>query len=350
MPSSIEATGREQNQRAASSGTSKIRLGFLVLSSIAIAGIVLLWLQYDGDIAEQRARVSGHSSVVALPTGRFEYAELGSGEPVLAIHGSGGGFDQGLEMVGPLAGAGYRLIAPSRFGYLGSSFPENASPALQADTFAAFLDALGIRDIFVVGGSAGALSAMQFAIRHPDRCRALVLYVPAVYAPTRRPNTSSFEGPVQVWMVRTLLRSDFLFWLAITVAPDTMTRTLLATEPAIVHAQPKEERDRISRVLWHILPVGARAEGLMLDMKTAGAPEAYPLDQIKCPVLAISAKDDLFGTAASAAYTAANVPNGKAVIYETGGHILAGRDTEASREVSAFLAATAGHLPAENDR
>jgi pimeloyl-ACP methyl ester carboxylesterase len=144
---------------------------------------------------------------------------------------------------------------------------------------------------------------------------------------------------VQVWLVQTMLRSDFLFWLAITIAPDTMTRTLLATEPAVVHAQSKEEQDRISRVLWHILPVGARAQGLMLDMKTAGAPNAYPLDEIKCPVLAISARDDLFGTADSASYTAANVPNGKAVIYETGGHILAGHDSDVWREVAAFLAA-----------
>jgi pimeloyl-ACP methyl ester carboxylesterase len=345
MPSSFGATGRPKSRRATLSGISKINRGLLVLLAIVVAGFALLWLRYDRDIAEQRARVTGQSSIVSLPTGSFEYAEVGSGAPVLAIHGSGGGFDQGLEMIAPIAAAGYRLIAPSRFGYLGSSLPENATPALQADAFAAFLDKLGIRDTLVFGGSAGALSAMQFAIRYPDRCRGLVLYVPAVYSPTRRANTSSFEGPVQVWMVRTLLRSDFLFWLAITIAPDTMTRTLLATEPAVVHAQPKEEQDRISRVLWHILPVGARAEGLMLDMKTAGAPDQYPLDQIKCPVLAISARDDLFGTADSAAYTAENVPNGKALIYDTGGHILAGHDADAWREVTAFLAAIASNKP-----
>ena len=47
---------------------------------------------------------------------------------------------------------------------------------------------------------------------------------------------------------------------------------------------------------------------------------------IACPVLAISAKDDLYGTAKSAEYTAANVRDGRLVLYRAGGHILAGQD------------------------
>jgi len=43
--------------------------------------------------------------------------------------------------------------------------------------------ASGIDKVVVVGISAGAWSSLQFAIRHPDRCRALVLLVPANYLP-----------------------------------------------------------------------------------------------------------------------------------------------------------------------
>ena len=53
----------------------------------------------------------------------MEYAQIGTGEPILVVHGAAGGFDQALDMAGPLAEHGYRLIAPSRFGYLRSGMP-----------------------------------------------------------------------------------------------------------------------------------------------------------------------------------------------------------------------------------
>jgi 2-hydroxy-6-oxonona-2,4-dienedioate hydrolase len=148
-------------------------------------------------------------------------------------------------MVGPLAEHGFRLIAPSRFGYLGSSFPDQAAPEMQADAFAVLLDELGVDSVSVFGGSAGVPSAMQLAIRHPERCRALVLLVPATFSPDRKPNTSSFEGPVAGTLIKTLLRSDFLFWLAVTFAPDELTRTILATEPAVVGQAGPQERQRV---------------------------------------------------------------------------------------------------------
>ncbi len=307
------------------------------------AGAVL-WFFYQRDMAEHAARLAAISKTVQTPFGLVESAEQGQGAPVLVIHGSGGGFDQGLEMVGPLSEHGFRLIAPSRFGYLGSSFPDQASPEMQADAFAVLLEQLGLDSVSVFGGSAGALSAMQFAIRHPQRCRALVLLVPATFSPDRKPNTSSFEGPVAGTLIKTLLRSDFLFWLAVTFAPDAMTRTILATEPAVVGQAGPQERQRVRQVLYHILPVSRRAEGLWLDMRTAGAPPRYELERITCPVLAVSAEDDLYGTAAAAAYTAEQVPNGRAVLYPTGGHILAGRNEEVWREIASFLQ-SARHTP-----
>ena len=42
------------------------------------------------------------------------------------VHGAGGGFDQGLEL-GDFARAGFRVIAVSRFGYLGTPLPADAA-------------------------------------------------------------------------------------------------------------------------------------------------------------------------------------------------------------------------------
>ena len=84
------------------------------------------------------------------------------------IHGTGGGFDQGMLAGQDFVERGLRVIAPSRFGYLRTPFPTDASAEAQADQFVCLLDELGIARTAVAGVSAGANSAMQFAIRHPS--------------------------------------------------------------------------------------------------------------------------------------------------------------------------------------
>ena len=70
---------------------------------------------------------------------------------ILVIHGAGGGFDQGLEFARPLVDAGFQVIAPSRFGYLRTPLPQDASPMAQADAHASLLDALQLEKVAVVG-------------------------------------------------------------------------------------------------------------------------------------------------------------------------------------------------------
>jgi 2-hydroxy-6-oxonona-2,4-dienedioate hydrolase len=304
--------------------------------AILVAAGVGAWTAYRSEMDDLRARLEGRSRVVESPYGPIEYALAGKGPPVLAIHGTGGGFDQGLEMIGPLAGHGFQLIAPSRFGYLRSGWPADHSPEAQADAFAWLLDRLGHRKVAVLGGSAGAISAMQFAIRHPDKCQALILLVPATYSPDRPPNTSGAKSDLAVSAMRAWLSSDFLFWASLKVAPEQMTRLLLATEPELVIAAGDAEAARVHDVLRHILPVSRRARGLVSDA-VAGDPPAYPLDQIRCPVLAISAEDDLFGTYPSAVYAAAEVSDGRLLGFRSGGHLLVGHGEEIWRNAAAFL-------------
>jgi pimeloyl-ACP methyl ester carboxylesterase len=124
--------------------------------------------------AEQRLSSIEHPTI-ASPFGTIEYAERGEGDPVLVLHGIFGGFDAAYLTVDPWIGDGFHVVAPSRFGCLGSSLPPNATVADQADAYAVLLDALGIRQAAVVGFSAGTVSAMQFGLRHPGRTTALVL-------------------------------------------------------------------------------------------------------------------------------------------------------------------------------
>ena len=91
---------------------------------------------------------------------------------MLLVHGMGGGFDQALDAARDLAARGFRVVAPSRFGYLRTPQRADATPQAQADAHACLLDALRIPRAAIVGISAGAPSCMQFALRHAARCGA----------------------------------------------------------------------------------------------------------------------------------------------------------------------------------
>ena len=305
----------------------------------AIAGAGGVGLSYGGALTAAKRRVSSGSSTIDTRFGRVEYAEAGEGRPILMIHGTGGGFDQGLDFCRPLLDAGYRIISPSRFGYLRSDFPDDPSSENQADALVELLDHLGIEKLAIAGGSAGALPALAMAIRHPERCNALLALVPASYVPGRpaTPGPTGFSASAMT----TVLRSDFLFWLALKAAPDMMIGTMLATDPAVVQAAPVAEQQRVREILWNILPVSERSRGIINDARLASNPAPMPIETITVPTLAISVEDDRFGTCEAARYIAATVPGAKLVTYPTGGHIWAGHDAELFSEVDRFLKALA---------
>src|SRR5512136_2514579 len=157
------------------------RAAAIFVGLLVIGLVVLVYANYQGDIRQAREHILVGSQVIDTPCGPIEYAVAGDGSPVLVVHGAGGGFDQGLDFTEALAQSGFRVIAMSRFGYLRTPLPADASPAAQADAHACLLDALNIRRAAVVGLSAGAPSSMQFALRYPERAAALVLLVPAAY-------------------------------------------------------------------------------------------------------------------------------------------------------------------------
>ena len=309
---------------------------FAATLPVAAAGAAA-WVRYRRDIRRERERVLAGGEIVETRCGAIEYAAAGEGPPVLFIHGAGGGYDQGLLIGRPLTEKGFRLIAPSRFGYLRTPLPEDASATAQADAHAALLDALGIERVAVVGASAGAPSAMQFALRHPDRTTALVLLVPAAFAP-REGNAPPVRTPRGTrFLFETALKSDFLFWAAIRAARSAVNRAILGTPPWVVKNAVASERARLAEVLRLIQPVTARRAGLLNDEAVVGALPRYDLERIAVPTLAISVPDDLYGTYDGARYTADHVPGARFKEYPWGGHLLVGHNDEALAEIALFL-------------
>jgi pimeloyl-ACP methyl ester carboxylesterase len=308
-----------------------------VVLVLAIAATAAVVLDYRNDIDSAFERVSTGSRIVQTPCGPIEYASAGEGDPVLVVHGAGGGFDQGMDFAKGLAAGGLRVIAMSRFGYLRTPLPADASPAAQADAHACLLDALGVKRAAIVGASAGAPSSMQFALRHPERCTALVLMVPAAYVP-RAGGAASLTTPAWTELLfDTALRSDLLFWAAIRFARETMIGSILATPPGVVAAAGAEERARVAQILDHVLPVTLRRKGLLNDAAITSALPRYELERIRTPTLAFSVADDRFGTYDAARYTAEHIPGARFVGYASGGHVWVGHHREVTAEITAFL-------------
>src|SRR5574342_536653 len=140
-------------------------------AAAAAALFALVFAAYQSDMSRARQRIASGSDVAQTACGAIEYAAVGEGPAILLVHGAGGGFDQVLE--------------PARFGYLRTPQRADATAAAQADAHACLLDFLKVARAAVIGVSAGGPSAMQFALRHGERCTALVLLVPLAYAPER---------------------------------------------------------------------------------------------------------------------------------------------------------------------
>lgn len=304
----------------------------MILASI-VGGItaflaIRLYRRYRREIRASQNRVLEGSRIVETHKGPVEYAITGSGPAVLVIHGIGGGYDQGLYL-GQLGAEGFRLISISRFGYLGTPLPREATPAAQADAIAALLDALGIAEVAIVGISAGGPSSLQFAMRHPERCAALVMVSAVNYAvPAHFLNLAG-------WFKRTY-RSDFLGWLLIRQFRWILLSIFGIAGRALKRITPAQKQ-WIDRAFEIMLPVRWRAEGIVNDLEQIASLDRLPLESIKAPTLVVHAKDDKIVLVDQGRYSAAQIKGARYVELESGGHFLLGQHQKVREEIAKFL-------------
>jgi pimeloyl-ACP methyl ester carboxylesterase len=108
--------------------------------------------------------------------GNIHYTDIGDGEAILHSHGSPGGADIGPLFFSDFAKDGYRVITPSRPGFLGTPVSMGESIDAQADFFKIFLDSLGLKSVVLHAWSGGGPPAIQFALKYPQYIKCLVLY------------------------------------------------------------------------------------------------------------------------------------------------------------------------------
>lgn len=116
------------------------------------------------------------SKTIATAKGRVHYHEVGRGDPVIFIHGSGPGVSGWANFEGNLAtfSRQYRCLVPDLPGF-GLSEANGEHPVAQGhDAIVRFLDALGIERAAIIGNSLGGGIGAKVAAKHPDRVTKLI--------------------------------------------------------------------------------------------------------------------------------------------------------------------------------
>ena len=115
----------------------------------------------------------------AIAGATINYHDLGHGQPLLLIHGSGPGVSAWANWRGvmPDLSKHFRVIAPDMlgFGHTRSDNPPTFDVERWVDQVVALLDALGLQQVDVVGNSFGGAIALHLARKHPRRVRRLAL-------------------------------------------------------------------------------------------------------------------------------------------------------------------------------
>lgn len=284
---------------------------------------------------------------VQTSRGTVQCASAGEGPAILAIHGGMGGHDQSWLLARALATTlrDKQVVAVSRPGYLGSRLALGASPDEQADVYGALLDALGIASAAIVAVSAGGPSALQFAARHPSRCRSLVL----VSACTGQLQTPP-EIAARLRLMRHLARLPglprLLKWRAERnpqagarrAIPDDAMRERTLRHP---QAGPLL-RALQSSVFEHL---SARLPGTLNDIAQFAAQEQLPAGSISAPTLVVHGRADNVVPFAHAENVCRAIPQAKLLALPDGGHVSLFTHLDVVRKAAEALLEAREHAP-----
>ncbi|MFB9952230.1 alpha/beta fold hydrolase [Rhizobium puerariae] len=290
-----------------------------------------------GSIAMQAAKV------LSTRCGPIELIERGEGQVLVSLHGGLGGCDQSWLLARALFPdlASWRVLALSRPGYLGTPLAVGETPQAQADAYAALLDTLRIDKAVMAAVSAGGPSALQFALRHPDRCKAVILVSAA---------TGMLDIPVRVLrrlrMVMLLVRIPGMqAWLRRRALGDqrgTAARSI--SDPAVLErtlAHPEAGPLFLALQESAMTRTAERLPGTANDTRLLQTLPGLPLDRLNVPVLVLHGTDDPVVPFSHAEQVSKHAPHARVCAIPGGEHVVLFTHLRDVRDmVSSFFAET----------
>jgi len=287
-----------------------------ILVCVAILLFIITYPSYHREMRGARNRLLADSKVFKTDHGDIEYSVKGEGTPVLLLHGAGGGFDQGLWGGKVYLGqVGYKFISVSRFGFLRSPIPAQASIGAQARLYCALLDYLNIGRVIVVGVSAGGPSATQFANDYPDRCSALILLSAVSMA-----QAPGDKDPFYVNIIHLIQQSDYVYWL-FTKFMQSFILNLMGIPSKVYKNFTPEQKELAQEMLDIMHPMSQRYKGTINDGKMIEF-HGIATNNISATTLILHAKDDALVSYGHAENAHQRIKQSKLLLFDTGGHAM----------------------------
>lgn len=286
------------------------------------------WLDVDWTEHQRWVTVGGRP---------INLVDIGSGPPVVLIHGLGGNWQSWLENIPALAQR-HRVIALDLPGFGHSPMPvEPISISGYGRCIDALLDELGIASAALVGNSMGGFVAAEVAVSLAARADRLVLVAAAVLWNERRR-----ARPLVTLEKVTRGYGAWLFGRWELAHRRPRLRGFALSSAGIRHPLrlPPE-------LAWEIM-CGTGAPGFSDGLATLFAYRLRPrLAEIDCPTLVVWGRNDPLVPVSHAADYQRLIPDSRSVIYEDTGHLpMLERPARFNAEVLRFLGDDAGDLPA----
>ena len=290
----------------------------IFLTTIVILAIYLLiqGIRCYLDLKKAKEKLNScNKTELDLSYGKITFIDEGQGEVILSVHGLFGGYDQACENVKSRFGKN-RIIAPSRFGYLGSAVNGVGTPKEQVTAFRELLDTLKIDKVFVLGTSAGGTPAIRFALDYPERVKGLILYCSAMPVSEKPEKFLEYQAPPKGFL------SNYAMYLISPFMP-------------IVMGMP-------ASTVKDIMPVAERKEGVILDGKLTNPDmernfEEYPVEELKVPTLIVHSEDDDVASFKKVEDAKHRFPNLTLVTFPDGGHMMVGHSKEIDEALDNFI-------------
>ncbi|GAC1366110.1 MAG: alpha/beta hydrolase [Ktedonobacteraceae bacterium] len=278
------------------------------IAAISVSGYATSYASYTSWRRRELNRLQEESTLIETRLGTVEYHISGSasGPVVLILHGSPGGYDMGVAFSQLIDSPGFTYIAVSRPGYLRTPLASGKTPAEQADLYAALLDQLNIRQASIIGVSGGGPSALQFALRHPERCSQLVM----ISGVARRYNEDEIKqaGPA----IKRIFRRVY--------------DRIVCFEPLLYLALPlarlQPTRPGSDGLLRSVTMYDLRKQGYANDMEQFIHIFDYPLEKIAAPTLAVHGMADDEVPFADAQLLARKIPIIRLLAIPGAGHLV----------------------------
>ena len=112
----------------------------------------------------------------SLPMGKMSYVDEGEGDPLVMVHGNPSWSFEFRDLIKHFS-ATHRCIAPDHIGFVLSDKPPvwDYLPQHHAENLEALLESLDLQNITLLFGDWGGPIGCSYAIRHPERVKAVVV-------------------------------------------------------------------------------------------------------------------------------------------------------------------------------